>query len=344
MPDSEPNSQPHDTPPTKHNDLINHAASGDSQCMVVMYHYIRDTEPFSSHGVGGLTSRSFRQQLDSLCTRYEPIDWPTFYAWSQGRASIPQRTFLTTFDDGLKDHAQTVAPILKEYGLRGTFFTAGQPMASQTMLTAHMLHLLLAQLGECPFQQDLLSYLDQHAPERDWWAAMDLAKAERMYHYESVSRGHLKYFINVELPTEIARRAIEHLFQAHIGSPARWSQHWYLSWDDLTALQSEGHTIGGHGYTHDPLAEMSLSDQWHDIQRISSMLHDGLGADRRPFSYPFGSFSDGTKDLVKQAGFAQAFSTKRNMVISGAGPYDLPRIDTIDVDAVMRKDQICPQP
>ncbi len=312
--------------------------------MVVMYHYIRDTEPFSSQGVGGLTTRDFRVQLDALCKHYEPIDWPTFFAWTQGRTDIPQRAFLTTFDDGLKDHVKTVAPILNEYGLRGVFFTAGATLSSQIMLAAHMLHLLLAQLGDNIFQQEMLSYLSQHAPERDWWSGMDLVKAERMYHYESVSRGHLKYFVNVELPIDLRQHALEHLFQTHIGSPTRWSRHWYLSWDDLSSMQTDGHTIGGHGYLHDPLAGMSLSDQWHDIKRVASLLHDGLGADLRPFSYPFGSFTDGTKNLVKQAGFAQAFSTKRNMVMGGAGPYDLPRVDTIDVDAVISEEQVCRHP
>jgi len=343
IPESFPTYQPRDCPPTEYHGLANDDAGRDSQCMVVMYHYIRDTEPFPSHGVGGLTTQSFRQQLDTLCSRFEPIDWPTFFAWSQGRASIPHRAFLTTFDDGLKDHIRTVVPVLEEYGLRGVFFTAGQPMASHTMLSAHMLHLLLAQLGELSFQQELLDFLSQHAPEKDWWGAMDLATAERMYHYESVSRGHLKYFVNVELPVELSQRALTHIFQSHIGSPTRWSHHWYLSWDDLMAMQSDGHTIGGHGFTHNPLAGMSLSDQRHDIQRIASLLHDGLGAGMRPFSYPFGSFTEDTLGLVQKAGFAQAFSTTRSMVRSGASPYHLPRVDTIDVDAVIREDQVCQQ-
>ncbi len=306
-----------------------------------MYHYVRDTEPFSSHGISGLTTRLFRQQLDTLCAHFEPIDWPTFYAWTKGKADIGPRSFLVTFDDGLKDHVQTVTPILHEYGLRGVFFVSGQPLASQMMLTAHMLHLLLAHLGETHLQQALRSYLKQHAPERDWWATLDCVKAVNMYHYESVSRAHLKYFVNVALPVELTRHALENIFQAHIGSPRRWSQHWYLSWDDLSAMQSEGHTIGGHGFSHNPLAGMSLPDQWHDIKRSARLLHDGLGADQRPFSYPFGSFTQATTDLVQQAGFAQAFSTNRSLVASNAGLFDLPRVDTIDVDAVIHEIDLC---
>ena len=123
------------------------ASTFPRRCLVVMYHYVHDTEPMTAEGVKGLTSREFRLQLDRLCSAAEPIDWPALFAWSRGHGTLPQRCFLLTFDDGLADHARVVLPILQERGLRGTFFVPGAVLDSERLLPAHAIHLLLSTLG-----------------------------------------------------------------------------------------------------------------------------------------------------------------------------------------------------
>ena len=105
--------------------------------LVVMYHYVHDRKPFvpgaasaKADGICGLTADQFTAQIQQLGRELEPIDWPSLYAWSNGRGTIPERCFLLTFDDGLDDHWKTVVPILQEFSLRGTFFVPGSILAS----------------------------------------------------------------------------------------------------------------------------------------------------------------------------------------------------------------------
>lgn len=320
--------------------------SGGPRCLAVMYHYVHDRETLPRPGlptippeIPGLTSREFRVQIDQLCSVMEPIDWPTFYAWMCGRGSIPDHCFILTFDDGLADHAETVLSILEERRLRGVFFVPGAILTSHRLLPTHELHLLLALLGEHTLEEELLSRLAQHEENRtDWMASIDPAAAQEMYHYEPPRRARLKYLLTMTLPPDLRREIVDALFEHHVGASARWARHWYLSWDDLAKMESLGHTIGGHGYGHEPYSLMTPTQRREDVRRMAAVLRGGLGPDIRPFSYPYGQCDEDSRAACQEAGFAHAFTTERRWVTRGSDVFRLPRVDTIDVGAVLEKE------
>ncbi len=327
------------------------------QVLVVMYHYVHDRDPLTCAGVPGtrerlcgLTVADFSAQLDRLCGALEPIDWPTLYAWMQGRGTIPPRSFLLTFDDGLADHAKTVVPILDDLGLRGVFFVPGAVLTGHRMLSAHTIHVLLSILGEEMFEEELRSHIVANGGDEEWFATLDQRSADEsdpalaMYHYESHNRARLKYVLTMGLPIDVRVSALEALFKRHVGSSARWARHWYLGWDDLVGMQSRGHTIGGHGFGHEPYSRLSATETRQDIRRIAAVLREGLGSDLRPFSYPYGSVSDEATAACREVGFVHAFTTDARRASREADPMRLPRIDTIHVDATIRQKNLAWSP
>ena len=324
-------------------------SDGGPRCLVVMYHYVHDAAPLPRTGllnvppaITGLTTSEFRRQLDQLSAQLEPIDWPTLYAWTCGRGSIPNRCFLLTFDDGLRDHVENVLPILEERRLRGAFFVPGKVLASQTLLSAHTLHILLATLDDDTLERAMHSYFTDHdAGYVDAMASVDLSAAQQIYGYESASRARLKYGLTMYLPIEVRNRLLDHLFRQFIGSPKRWAEHWYLGWDDVTNMQTLGHTIGGHGFLHEPYNRLTPNEIRSDIRKSANVLRDGLGADIRPFSYPYGRFDDHIRVACKDAGFAHAFTTQSNWSTHQNDVLALPRVDTIHVATQLGADAVC---
>jgi peptidoglycan/xylan/chitin deacetylase (PgdA/CDA1 family) len=304
--------------------------------MAVMYHYVRPRDPLMSDGVVGLTPAAFETQLDRLCRFMEPIDWPTLFAWSEGRMVIPSRCFLLTFDDGLKDHAAQVAPILDRRGIRGTFFVAGQALSEYRLICGHAVHLLLGRLGTERLSAELSRYLESRYAGEDWVGVADERAAVALYAYETPERARLKYLLHMVLPGPVRREALAALFEAHVGSPRRWAKAWYLSWEELAELQHAGHTIGGHGFSHEPLARLSASEQRTDLVRAAAVLNDGLGRDIRPVSYPFGRYDDHTMAASREAGFVHGFTTERAMIDHASSPFTLPRVDTIHVEEAIQ--------
>ncbi len=342
-------------------DSDNHVSDDRPRCLVVMYHYVHEPglAVHDDAHYHGLLPSDFSAQLDHLCRRLEPIDWPMLYASMQGRKSIPRRCFLLTFDDGLADHARTVLPILQERGLRGAFFVPGSILVSRRMLSAHAIHILLSRLGEASLELELRGELARRIGKKaeptsgdaptsgppltsgNPFDSVDERAAERMYHYESPARARLKYLLTLTLPIELRNAVVNALFERFVGSAARWSQHWYLDWDDLTRMESLGHTIGGHGFSHEPYLRLTMAERHGDIRRVAKTLNDGLGKDIRPFSYPYGSFDDQTAGACRECGFVHAFTTVSRWVRDGDDPWRLPRVDTIHVDAAFEKEPTC---
>ena len=313
-----------------------------------MHHYVHDEELLPRgttdrplKGMVALGTAQFVEQVNCLCREMEPIDWPTLYAWTQGRGSIPHRCFLLTFDDGLADHAREVRPVLDAAGIRGTFFVPGAVLASHRLLAAHTVHLLLSVLDDATFERELVAFLAEWAPEKEWEMAVDAAAAERMYHYESPKRARLKYLLTVVLPIELRNAAVQRLFENHIGSAARWAKRWYLGWDDLVEMQAAGHTIGGHGYSHEPYVRLSSAARRDDMRRSFAMLQTGLGPCIRPFSYPYGSYDAEVLSVCRETGFVHGFTTRQGWVNEAADGHCLPRVDTIKVNAVLDEERAC---
>ncbi len=321
------------------------------RCLAVMYHYVHDREPFaglglssSADGIRGLTSRQFTTQIDHLCSFMEPIDWPTLYAWMCGRGSIPEPSFLLTFDDGLADHAHIVLPVLERRDLRGVFFVTGAELMIQKMLPAHAIHVLLSLLGEEVFERKLHDALEEQGIDGvELASSVDAETAEALYDYESPARARLKHLLTNALPIDVRNAAIDALFEQYIGSSARWSKAWYLGWDDLVEMSALGHTIGVHGYSHEPLTRLTPDERRRDLQRIAAVLRSGLGSDIRPLSYPYGQWDDDTRQACREAGFPHAFTTQPRWIIKDGDALALPRVDTIKVDTFLKEQVQCGQ-
>ncbi len=311
----------------------------ESSCLAVMYHYVRDRAGGPDAGIRGLDLATFERQLDRLCAELEPVDWPQLYAWFSGWGDLPRRAFTLTFDDGLADHAEVVCPRLKARGLRGTFFVPARVLADGRMLPAHQIHLLQCRLGDDGFAAAVTAWLGAaHAGARDWLEHVDAQAAVQTYHYETAARATFKYLLTQTLPIELRNRMLDELFARHVGDSSAVASRWYVSWDQLAAMQSAGHTIGGHGLGHEPYLRLTPDEQMDDAAQSAQLLNDGLGVSPRPFSYPYGSFSEASTAACRAAGFVHAFTTHPVWIERGSDAYALGRVDTISVEAFLEQE------
>ena len=314
----------------------------DARVIAVMYHYVRDRAGTPEAGIRGLDTATFCGQLDRLCAHLEPVTWPGLYAWLLGHGSIPQRGFLLTFDDGLADHADVVAPILEARGLRGVFFVPGHVLGSGRMDSAHQIHLLQATLGDEVFADCVGAWLDQNHPRDGWLGRVDEAAARRTDHYEeTVERARIKYLLAHVLPIDLRNGMVDALFRQHVGDPQTVARHWYLDLCQVMGLHDAGHTIGGHGFAHEPYERLSSDERGHDLRASAAALESLLGPGARPFSFPYGSFDEGIAWRCAAAGFATAFTTRPGWITGGDDTFQLNRVDTIHVDAFMEEELAC---
>lgn len=311
-----------------------------SRCLAVMYHYVRDRANGAESAIRGLDVATFERQLDLLQETLTPIDWPTLVAWQTGRVRLDQPTFLLTFDDGLADHAEVVAPILESRGLRGVFFVSTGMLINRVMATAHIVHLLL-----CYVPVDvLISAVRTRAVEAGVNLsdiASDDSGLKQAYSYETEDRATLKRLLTFGLPIALRDEIVASLFSEHVGDASTVASRWYMDWEAIAKLTQSGHTIGGHGHVHEPLMRLTEHEQLRDMKQCNAILREGLGPGVRPFSYPFGSVDSNIARRCGECGFVNGFTTVRGWIEASEDAHRLSRVDTIHVDSFLEKELAC---
>ncbi len=107
----------------------------------------------------------------------------------------------------------------------------------------------------------------------------------------------------------------------------------YLSIPELRELsQIKNCTIGAHGYSHEPLASLSIREIREEISKSKNCLEDILGEEIDLMSYPHGSLNDIVKKTVKECGFKSASSSQPGTNSTNIDMYELKRTSILSHD------------
>jgi peptidoglycan/xylan/chitin deacetylase (PgdA/CDA1 family) len=300
-------------------------------CLVVMYHYIRDSAGTPFPAIRALTPALFEQQLNWLRREYTLIDTPDLEAAIDGCGSLPVNAALLTFDDGFVDHYRAAFPVLKACGLTGVFFVARDAAGSPPrVLGVHKTHFLLAHLGAEAFGRAVL--------EACAAADLDAARRTRVFGadlWDHADERAIKNLLNYELPFEDAGRVLDALFARHIGDQASFARSLYLDDEMIAEMARAGMTFGYHTRSHKMLSRLNAAEQLAELRDGVAWIAHLTGQRSVPFCYPWGGLGTYTADTVRllaETGYSLAFNTVRRRAAVGVdGRFELPRLDTRDL-------------
>lgn len=290
---------------------------------VMMYHYVRDPgdEAEGGSGISGMPARAFGAQLDQLSRQYRFVSWPQVRSAVQENQPLPDSPCLLTFDDGVRDHYINVFRILRERNLSGLFFILDRT-DEDGLILAHRIHFLLAKLAATGLREAIWAELDSAQKKR-------FTQAENRYQlkYPRTSTDSqinvLKAVLQREFAAEVNNLLCE-LFETNVGSENDTAHSYYLNLDQIQEMHAGGMHFGGHSRSHPwfdwidaeaRTAEIKASAEW--LQRVEP----GPWA----FAYPYGGLSDDSPAILKQHGFAAAFTTKTQL--THPDPYFIGRLD-----------------
>lgn len=305
------------------------AASSAGRCLVVMYHYVRDSAATPYPGIRALSPELFAQQLDWLERDYDVIDVDRFEAAVDGQATLPANAALLTFDDGLVDHHETVLPMLAARNLTGVFFVAGAALeAAPRVLNVHKTQVLIAALGADAFGRAVME---------EWGRTVAAAGAAPFGRdvWDHPSERALKSLLSYEMPLEDADRVLASLFGRHIGDETAFARDLYLSPAQMAEMSRAGMRFGYHTYSHRMLSRLSADEQRRELQGGVERVRALTGQTRVSFCYPWGGAGTYTPDtlaVLADAGYSVAFNTVRRVADPGVdGRFEVPRLDTRDL-------------
>lgn len=301
------------------------------ECLVVMYHYIRDSAATSFPAIRALDPGRFEQQLAWLQDGYAVIDCATLEAAVDGRHPLPPHAALLTFDDGFVDHYAVAFRALSARGLTGVFFVAGDAAGpAPRLLGVHKTHFLLAHVGADAFGRAVLAACSR--------ADLEAARRARVFgadQWDQADERAIKNLLNYGLPFEEAERVLDALFARHIGDQASFARALYLNDDLMADMARGGMTFGYHTRSHRMLSRLDASQQHAELSGGVAWLRRLTGQRSVPFCYPWGgpgTYTADTVRLLEKTGYSIAFNTVRRRTRVGRdGRFELPRLDTRDL-------------
>lgn len=299
-------------------------------CVVVMYHYVRDTEKTEYPAINALPVADFERQLDVLQQEREILTYPQFeQLFAEGR-SPGRPTALLTFDDGFIEHYDTVTPILARRGLSGVFFLVGATLTDRPLLlNVHKIHFLLARLGAAAFEAELRAQVSNLAD------SLNRGEWRGTYRYDRQADQAIKRFLNYDLPFDIADGVLEDMFTRHIGSSWDFARSLYLSHAMIGEMTRAGMTMGAQTELHRVLSRLSREQQEEELNPGVETIRRVSGQTSVPFCYPYGhphAYNADTVEVLEAAGYAVGFNTVRTPVVFGSPKrFELGRFDTKDL-------------
>jgi peptidoglycan/xylan/chitin deacetylase (PgdA/CDA1 family) len=302
-------------------------------CLVVMYHYVRDTSVTPFPDIRALAPEQFEQQLDWLERDYRLITVAELESAIGGGMPLPDRAALLTFDDGFVDHYAAVFPVLQARGLGGAFFLSHDACGAEPRLLAvHKTHFLLARLGASAFGR---AVLEECSVARDWAGKARGGRVFGADRWEESDDRAIKHLLNYEMPFAEAEQLLDVLFARHIGDADEFARRLYLTQSMVEEMARGGMTFGYHTRSHRMLSRLPDADQATELRDGVAWIRTLTGQSRVPFCYPWGgtrTYTAETLRLLQQYGYSLAFNTvRRRCAPLQDGRYELPRFDTRDL-------------
>ena len=112
------------------------AAAQGRELPVIMYHQLTDTAAQAGEYV--LTARQFEADMRYICSRgYTSVTTQQLIDYAHGRAELPEKPILITFDDGYESFIPYALPILEELNMYAVVSVIGSVAQTYTDTVDH---------------------------------------------------------------------------------------------------------------------------------------------------------------------------------------------------------------
>ena len=207
------------------------------------------------------TIAKFKFDLDCLCRHSRPLQIAELGQLPQLRDQVaPVRTFILSFDDGMREVHDIVAPILREKGIPALFFLNSATIDNKQLMWRHKISLLIDRSSEQPGR--IPPQLMLHPGESVRAKLNSLRSADECI-IDDVAR-----FFEIDFD-DYLRRARP-----------------YLTTSEILDLSREGFEFGAHSDSHPYFCEMPLEEQKKQISRSVDFIR-ALSLSCRFFAFPF---------------------------------------------------------
>lgn len=226
---------------------------------VLAYHQVEDVERFEA-------------QLDAIRHEWHAVRLDDVLASIRGRAALPRRAVLITFDDADRSLLERGVPLLRERGLPAVAFVVTGLLGTDRGIWTH-------EAAELVRAGGTTSVVDA--------TGQGVVRALKV------------------VPDDRRLEALEELRESASSEPAPLPQ---LRPDDLRSLESAGVAIGNHSVSHPILPMCSDEKLRSELEDSHATLESALGRAPSAFAYPNGDWDERCVLQLDALGYEAAFT------------------------------------
>ena len=222
--------------------------------LLPFYHTVAEQPlPYVKHLYRMKIVKEFSADLDFLLKYFEPIDAETLYHLYTNKITPKKSVFHLSFDDGLKEMYEIVAPVLLKKGIPATFFVNSEFADNKALFYRYHASLAIEELLR---KEKLTKSLKTEL------LSCKYKDKDQLFQY--FSQEQVSDFLEKETP--------------------------YLTTEQIKSLSAKGFTIGAHSVNHPIYYEISFEEQiaqtLDSLKFVSSIVNQKL----RLFAFPFTDF------------------------------------------------------
>jgi peptidoglycan/xylan/chitin deacetylase (PgdA/CDA1 family) len=239
-----------------------------SPLILPYYHMVSDealphVEPLYQYR----TVRQFTDDVDFFLKNYEPVTLSDLLAHIHSGKILPTRAFLLSFDDGFREMAEIVAPILKAKGVPAVFFVNSAFVDNRDLCFLQKIALVIARLK--------------------FKSSEGLAdKIKTILRANEICGDKIIPMLRLIL---YAKRAVLDELESAGGLDFNMflaQQKPYLTSEQIRAMLRDGFAVGAHSVDHPFYGDLTLDEQLRQTQHSVEFVQKEFGVDYRAFAFP----------------------------------------------------------
>ena len=235
------------------------------------YHLINNEAPKHVQSLYAVRDEAlFEADLDYLLRYFEPIALSELIAINQGRKAKPQKAVMhLSFDDGLQECSEIIAPILVRKGIPATFFINSAFLDNKALMFRYKQSLWLQGIkGQSP-----TFFNSYFFPELEFLGVRTEMRPESLVNRAQYGDDELLDHIGKVLSID---------FEAFLQETKP-----YMSSEQVSVLLQQGFSIGGHSIDHPLYNKIALAEQLRQTIESQQFLESKFDLDYRVFAFPF---------------------------------------------------------
>lgn len=235
--------------------------------IIPLYHVVSDSRVEHIENIYSIKSiKNFEKDLDFFLKFYHPISFSEFYNTVINQKKVGKPSFLLTFDDGLVEFKEVIAPILIRKGIPGLCFINSGFLDNKDLFYRHKASLLINRING----------LDENIIEIQRW------KTENFNSKSALKQIILSIDYNQKHLLDELAFIMKYDWNSYL-----LEHKPYLSSDDIVSLQRKGFHFGAHSVDHPRYSLIGFREQLKQTKSSIEIIDEKFNIKEKLFAFPF---------------------------------------------------------